>query len=274
MSYREEEKSRMRRQVSKQAIALAMQGRWQEVVSINKTLLENFPDDIDAYNRLGRAYMELGEYALARESYEKAIKLDPYNTIAQKNLNRLSLLNDSKATAEAIVQKVEPQQFIKEVGKAGVVNMLSPAGPEILGKLVTGAVLNLRIDGANLMIDNNAGQCIGQVDPKNGQRLIKLMEGGNLYSAAVVSATAEGNVSVIIRETYQDPSQVGKLSFPQRDVEPGHWTPVGDRMIRRELEYEESLPGETSYTIVGGDDGEESEVFIEEPVDNEEDNEE
>lgn len=274
MSYREEEKSRMRRQTSKQAIALAMQGRWQEVVVINKTMLENFPDDIDAYNRLGRAYMELGEYALARESYEKAIKLDPYNTIAQKNLNRLSLFNDSTVTTEAKVQKVEPQQFIKEVGKAGVVNLISPAGPEILGKLVTGAVLNLRIDGANLMVDNNAGQYIGQVDPRNGQRLIKLMEGGNQYSAAVVSATAESNVSIIIRETYQDPSQVGRLSFPQRDVEPGHWTPVGDRMIRRELEYEESLPGETSYTIVGGDEGEESEVFIEEPVDNEEESEE
>lgn len=274
MSYREEERSRMRRQVSKQAIALAMQGRWQEVVAVNKTMLENFPDDIDAFNRLGRAYMELGEYALARESYEKAIKLDPYNTIAQKNLNRLSLLNDSTATTEAKVQKVEPLQFIKEVGKAGVVNLISPAGPEILGKLVTGAVLNLRIDGANLMVDNNAGQYIGQVDPRNGQRLIKLMEGGNQYSAAVVSATAEGNVSVIIRETYQDPSQVGRLSFPQRDTEPGHWTPAGDRMIRRELEYEESLPGETAYTIVGGDDGEESEVFIEEPVDNEEENEE
>jgi hypothetical protein len=274
MSYREEERSRVRRQASKQAIALAMQGRWQEVVAVNKTLLENFPDDIDAYNRLGRAYMELGEYALARESYEKAIKLDPYNTIAQKNLNRLSMLNESAGAAEAKVQKVEPQQFIKEVGKAGVVNLISLARPEVLGKLVMGAVLNLRINGVNLMVDTSGGEYIGQVDHRNGQRLVKLMEGGNKYSAAVVSATAEGSVSVMIRETYQDPAQAGRLSFPQRETEPGHWAPVGDRMIRRELEYEESLPGETAYTIVGGEEGEESEVFVEEPADSDEENEE
>lgn len=274
MSYREEDKSRMKRQVSKQAITLAMQGRWQEVVAVNKTLLESFPDDIDTYNRLGRAYMELGEYAMARESYEKAMKFDPYNTIAQKNLNRLSLLDESAATSESRVQKVEPQQFIKEIGKAGVVNLISLARPEVLGKLVSGAALNLRVDGANLVVDNSSGHYIGQVDPRNGQRLVKLMEGGNKYSAAVVSATAEGNLSVMIRETYQDPSQAGRLSFPQRDAEPSHWAPVGDRMIRRELEYEESLPGDSGYTIVGGEEGEESEVFVEEPADTDEENEE
>jgi hypothetical protein len=45
-------------------------------------------------------------------------------------------------------------------------------------------------------------------------------------------------------------------------------------MIRRELEYEESLPSESGYTIVGGEEGEESEVFVEEPADTDEDNEE
>lgn len=274
MSYREEDKTRLKRQATKQAIALAMQGRWPEVVAANKALLDNFPDDIDSYNRLGRAYMELGDYALAREAYEKAIKLDPYNSIAQKNLDRLSLLNESPVLVETQRQKVEPQQFIKEVGKAGVVNLISLSRPEILAKLVTGAALNLRVSGASLLVDNSAGEYVGQVEPRHGQRLVKLMEGGNQYSAAVVSASAEGNVSVIIRETFQDPSQYGRLSFPQRDSTAGHWTPAGDRMIRRELEYEESLPGEASYTIVGGEDGEESEVFIEDNSEPDEENEE
>jgi tetratricopeptide (TPR) repeat protein len=125
-----------------------MQGRWQEVVAANKTLLDNFPDDIDAYNRLGRAYMELGDYTLAREAYEKALSLDPYNTIAKKNLGRLSLLGSSAKKKEVQLQKVEPLQFIKEVGKAGVVNLVSLARPEVLAKLVTGEVVNLRIHGS------------------------------------------------------------------------------------------------------------------------------
>ena len=274
MTYKEEDKTRLRRQVSKQAVALAMEGRWQEVVTANKLLLESFPDDIDAFNRLGRAYMELGQYKLAKGAYESAIKLDPYNAIAQKNLNRLVLLRGSPVAAEARAQKVVPQTFIKEVGKAGVVNLISLARPEVLAKLVTGAALSVRIDGSKLLVDNGAGEYVGQVDPRHGQRLVKLMEGGNKYSAAVVSAAAEGNVSVIINETYQDPSQAGRLSFPQREGEPTHWTPAGDRMIRRELEYEESLPGEASYTIVGGEEGEEAEVFVEESSETDEENEE
>jgi Flp pilus assembly protein TadD len=30
--------------------------------------------------------MELGEHSQAKEAYQKAIELDPYNTIARKNL--------------------------------------------------------------------------------------------------------------------------------------------------------------------------------------------
>ena len=158
MSYQEEEKSRLRRQASRQAIALAMEGRWPEVVAANKTLLEQFPDDIDAYNRLGRAYMELGEYALAKEAYEKALELDPYNIIAQKNLNRLSLLGKGAGRGEPAAQKVEPRQFIKEVGKAGVVNLYRLAQPEVLAKMVTGAVVNLKADGPSLIVENGQGE--------------------------------------------------------------------------------------------------------------------
>ena len=66
MAYHEEESTKLRRQTSKQAIALAMEGRWREAVTANQSLIDAFPSDVDAYNRLGRAYMELGEYAIAR----------------------------------------------------------------------------------------------------------------------------------------------------------------------------------------------------------------
>jgi tetratricopeptide (TPR) repeat protein len=231
-------------------------------VEANKSLLEKFPDDIDAYNRLGRAHMELADYTAAKTAYEKALELDPYNIIAQKNLNRLGLLRKAAGSGEAPAAKVEPQQFIKEVGKAGVVSLTALASAERLARLVTGAAVGLKIDGARLLVEAANGEYLGQTDPRHGLRLIKLMEGGNKYSAAIVSAT-DTAVTVMIRETYQDPSQAGKLSFPPKD-EAAHYPPASDRMIRRELEYEESQSGEPSYTIVGGDEGEEGEVFIEE----------
>jgi hypothetical protein len=85
------------------------------------------------------------------------------------------------------------------------------------------------------------------------------MEGGNEYSAAIVSS-AEDKMTVIIREVYQHPSQAGRLSFPARETE-GLRTYVSDRILRRELEHEEELVEEPGFTIIGG---EEPEVFIEE----------
>jgi len=271
MSYREEERTRLRRQSSKQAVSLAMEGRWREAVAANQSLLESFPNDVDAYNRLGRAHMELGEYSLAREAYEKTIELDPYNIIAQKNLSRLSRLVETVASSEGGFQKVEPQYFIEEVGKAGVVNLYHLAPPEILAKMVAGSTVNLKIDGPNLLAENSHGEYLGQLEPKHGQRLIKLMEGGNKYTAAIISSTEEA-VTLIIRETYQEPSQAGQLSFPPKGAR-SFWPYVGDRIIRRELDYEEALLGEPSYTIVGGD---ETELLLEESpeVDEEVENEE
>ena len=237
MTYQEEEQVRIRRQRSKNAIALAMQGRWREAVAANQELIESFPNDVDAYNRLGKAYTELGEYALAREAYTKAIELDSYNIIAQKNLRRLSYLGEAGASAEAESDKARPEHFIEETGKAGVVSLSHLAPREILARIVAGDRVYLKISDAALAVENGRGEYLGQVESRHAQRLIKLMEGGNKYAAAIVSS-AEDRVTVIIREVYQDPSQVGQLSFPPRGGE-GLRPYLGDKALRRGPAYEE-----------------------------------
>jgi len=266
MTYREERLARLKRQRSKQAIDLAMQGRWREAVAANKFIIENFPRDVDAYNRLGRAYMELGEYSQAKESYQQAVELDPYNAIARKNLQRLSYLREAVVGSEGESPKVEPHHFIEEIGKAGVVNLYHLAPREVRARVVAGAKVYLNIRDASLTVENGQGEYLGQVEPRHGQRLIRLMEGGNEYSAAVVSS-AEEAMTVIIREVYQDPGQVGKLSFPSRGAEePRPY--VGERIFKLESEYEEEAVEEPGYTIIGGD---EIEVLPEEPTEVEDD---
>lgn len=275
MSYREEEPTRLKRQSGRQSISLAMQGRWQEAVTANKAIVENFPNDVNAYNRLGRAYMELGDYSQARAAYEKAIELDAYNSIARKNLSRLSRLGETAVNTDGSSHKIEPQQFIEEVGKAGVVSLLHLAPPQILAKMVAGERVNLKVDGTHVLVENDRDEYLGQVGPKHGQRLIKLMEGGNQYTAAVVRASEEV-LTVIIREVFQHPSQVGKFSFPTRGTEgtrsyAGEW--LGERIVRRELE-DEKAPEARSFIIVGGEETEaDAEVLIEEPDDEEPDEE-
>jgi len=261
LAYQEEEQARLIRQRSKQAIALAMEGRWREAVATNKSLVESFPNDVDAYNRLGRAYMELGEYSQSREAYTRALELDPYNTIAQKNLQRLSYLEGAVVEAEGDSEKVGPQHFIEETGKAGVVNLYCLGPPEVLVRMVAGDKVYLKIEGSNLIVEDGRGEYLGQVEPKCGQRLIRLMQGGNQYTAAVIRST-EDMITIIIREIYQDPSQAGQLSFPSRGLE-GVRPYVSDRIFRREREEEEAVE-ELGYIIIGEDD---VELLPEEPTD-------
>jgi tetratricopeptide (TPR) repeat protein len=243
MTYNEEGQVKLRRQRSKQAIALAMQGLWRQAIATNQEIIDSFPNDVEAHNRLGRAYMELGMYSQAKEAYGKAMELDPYNTIAKKNLQRLSYLGEALVSSEGDSHKAEPQHFIEEVAKAGVVDLYSLGSPEILARAATGDRVNLKIEGLSLLVENSRGEYLGRVESSHGQRLIKLMRGGNKYTAAIVSS-AEGKVTVIIREVYQDPSQAGQLSFPPRGFR-GLRPYVTNKISRDELEYEELLPEES-----------------------------
>lgn len=244
MPDREEDKARLRRKASQEAISLAMQSLWQEAVTVNQSILELFPTDIDAYNRLGRAFIELGEFAKAKEAYSRGLELDPNNAIAQKNLQRLSLLPASKVKVKQVKVKEErrevaPDLFIGEMGKAGVVNLQNLAPGEVLARMAAGNQVDLKVRGQRLIIENEQGEYLGLVEPPHGFRLARLIEGGNKYTAAIVNID-NNTARVIIREVFQHPNQIGRPSFPVRAVE-GFQPHVKDTLLRHEAVEEEAL---------------------------------
>jgi hypothetical protein len=237
----------LRRQLTTEAIALAMEGRWEEAVTANREIIAVYPTDVDACNRLGRALMELGQYDEAKESYRRTLELESSNSIAKRNLERLSHLKEAPASKEH--HKVAPHLFVEEIGRAGVVKLIQLAPKEILARMVAGAAVNLRTNGQTLLVESQSGEYLGQVELKHAYRLLRLMAGGNKYEAAITNLD-EGGVKVIIREIFQHPSQVGRLSFPVKDA--GSFRPyVKGSMLRHELE-------ETP------EDGEEEELTLEE----------
>jgi tetratricopeptide (TPR) repeat protein len=262
MSYQEDKQGKLRRQTSKHAITLAMEGRWQESIDVNKGIIANFPHDVDAHNRLGKAYMELGDYTQAKEAYEKASHLDQYNTIAKKNVQRLTHLIEEEVTGKVSNEKAEPQLFIEEIGKAGVVNLYQIAPAERLIKMMAGDKVTLKAQDSSLSVVNVHQDYLGLVPSKQGQRLIKLMEGGNKYTAAIVTAN-ENLISIIIRETFQDPSQIGQVSFPGRrleEIQPY----VSDRVFRPEYEGEEEVGEAVAFNEEGVEVAEEPAEEVEE----------
>ena len=218
MSFHEDLQGKIKRTTTKQAINLAMEGRWQEAVEANQAIIEKFPHDVEAHNRLGKALLEMGEYAKSKATYEKAIKLDQYNTIAKKNIQRLELMGDGAAAPSSNTEKADPNLFIEEIGKAAVVHLYQIASSDKLVKMMAGDKVFLKVQDESLAVMNIRGVYLGLVPSKYALRLMKLMKGGNKYTAAVV-ASSDASISVIIRETYQDPSQIDMTSFPGRKLE-------------------------------------------------------
>ena len=236
-----EDRLRLKRIRSEKAIQLAMQNRWDEAVEINRQILELFPDDVDTHNRLGKALMELGHYADARDAYQEAARRDPSNTIAAKNVARLSKLADEAAAGAALAPPpapVDPRLFIEESGKTAVTNLVDVAPFEQIATLTAGDKMDLQIDGGVVRVVSPIGLVVGQVEPKLAQRIVKLSEMGNKYSAAITSID-ESHVRVIVRETFRDPSMGARPSFPTQAPEIRPYTK--DTIFRTDLDDDEDL---------------------------------
>lgn len=205
-----EDKTRVKRVRTEQAIQFAMQSRWDEAISANRAIIAVFPEEADAYNRLGKALSETGKIKEAREAYNQALAIQPTNTIARKNLERLA---SAKAKAEPDkAQQVDTSLFIEEMGKSGV-TVLKPVQTKMLVTLSAGDEVALKTVGSRLTVETMAGDYLSDVEPKLALRLTRLINGGNKYAAAVAGLNGD-SVRVIIKETFQHPTQAGRLSFP------------------------------------------------------------
>ena len=201
--------------LTRQAVALAMESRWEEAVEVNRAILDDFPNDLETCNRLGKALSELGRNGEARKAFERALSISPNNHIAKKNLDRLSKLGDE--TGRAGVSSVNRRRaFIEERGKSGVTSLINLGPSERLLELAPGHPVNLDVVGGALKVSSQSGEYLGQVEPRLAARLVRLTRGGNRYEA-VVTGVEERSLAVFIRETFRHPSQAGTVSFPSRE---------------------------------------------------------
>ncbi len=237
MAHQMAEKARLRQHRSEEAITLALQSQWEEAVAVNRSIIELYPNDIDAYNRLGKALTELGCYDEAREAYSRVLETAPDNAIAKRNLERLSHLKQIEQQGHKDRQMADLGIFIEETGKSALIDLRHPAPREVLNRIAAGEQVTLRADGHRLMVESDGGEYLGEVEPKLGLRLIQLITGGNRYQAAIAGVRQDG-CRVIIKETYQHPSQAGRPSFPLRAAD--SFRPyIKDSLLKYELEDEE-----------------------------------
>ncbi len=233
--------SRLKRQLVEQAISAARRADWTAAAETNQKILDLGPDSA-AQNRLAKSCWEMGELALAREHYQSALAIDPTSRIAERNIGRLRQLMveaGSRTVPASPGSKAPVSLFVEETGKTGFAYLVDLASPSDLAQVNPGDYVELAPEGPRVVASSN-GVHIGTVEPRVAARLLRLMADGNKYAAGVTSL-GDKDVRIIIRETYQDPSNFGKVSFPTAarvsDLRPY----TKGTLVREESDLEEEL---------------------------------
>ena len=232
---------RLKRQLAEQAIAQATAAEWADAAETNRRILESGPD-VEAENRLAKALWELGELAEAREHYQTALALDPTNRIAERNIDRLRtlLVDAGERTVPAMAGSKAPVSiFVEETGKTGFAFLTDLPDARKLAQVNPGDLVELHPEGNRLIAVSN-GMRIGVVEPRVAARLLKLLADGNKYAAGVTSL-GDKDVRLIIRETFQDPRNYGKVSFPTAAKSTDLRPYTKGTLVREEMDLEDDL---------------------------------
>ena len=177
------------------AIQTALSGDWQNATSINKALLNDNPNDIEALNRLAFAFTILGKIKEAKTTYKKVLGLDSLNPIAIRNMKRLADTKSLGKMAKKQSFTYVRNTFLEETGKTKIIELINLAHPRITANLRIGQPLTSCIKRLKIFIQDMEKQYIGVLPDDIGKRLIKFIKGGNQYETFVRSAS---NHSVIV----------------------------------------------------------------------------
>lgn len=184
-----------------QAIYTALKGDWEKAITLNKTLVKDNPNDIDALNRLAFAFSILGKAKDAKNIYKKVLEIDALNPLALRNLKKIL---DDKGPKNSIkkdsISINVSNAFIEEPGKTKVVEVINIAQPEIISRLRTGQSLSFSVKRFRIFLLTKPKQYVGMLPDNIGKRLIEFIKAGNLYEAFVKSVS-NYHLIVFIKET-------------------------------------------------------------------------
>lgn len=193
------------------AIREALCQNWPEAVRLNKRILIDDPHDVDALNRLGFAYLNLGKGKDAKQTFEKVLKYDPYNRIAINNLKRLT----HRKTHEKDMHNptpLSPMLFLEEPGKTKCVDCINVASRQIIATLSAGQEVVFKFKKHGVDVRTMGGTYVGALPDDLAFRMIKYTTGGNVYSVHIKSVT-KSCISLFIREMKRSKRYQDQVSF-------------------------------------------------------------
>ncbi len=203
------------------AVAFALRGNWKEAITLNEKILTENPKDIDALNRLARAYAEIGKIKKARTLSEKVLKIDPFNRIASKAITRWKEVKDSSHVSNGIAS---PETFLEEPGKTKIANLLYLGDTKVIASLDCGDEVKLTPHNHRVSVNTVDGKYIGRLPDDLSAKLRSLLKLGNEYKVLIKSVDLN-NLKVFIKEVSRAAGTNDLPSFPAEKIDYVSFTP-------------------------------------------------
>lgn len=195
--------------LSNQAIQKAINNQWKDAIEINQQILLEDPQNIDALNRLAQAYFNLCKLKQSKKFYYQVLKIDSYNPIAKRNLDKINNLLKNKQTKTPSLSS--QFDFIEEPGKTKIVSLVSPGERSVLSLLRPCTKLDLNVRKKTISLYYQE-KYVGRLPDDIAKRIIWLHQRSNKYEAFAKSI-GKNKLTVFLKEIKQSPKNKNHASF-------------------------------------------------------------
>jgi tetratricopeptide (TPR) repeat protein len=208
----------MDKDLAQKSVSAALSGNWKEAIKLNLQILKGSPKDVDALNRLARAYAENCNIKKAKCTCEKVLKLDPFNSIANKAMNKWKAI---RSVARHQTTSATIEDFLEEPGKTKMISLIHLGDTRTINKLDSGDEVKLDTHSHRVSVSTQDAKYLGRLPDDLSARLRTLIASGNEYKVFIKCISPQ-DVKIFIKETK---SVTDVPSFPSEKIEYTSYTP-------------------------------------------------
>ncbi|MDG1990101.1 MAG: tetratricopeptide repeat protein [Dehalococcoidia bacterium] len=256
----EESKTTIFKNLVLDATQLALKGEWKKAITANKQILSINKADVPALNRIGKAQLELGKLKDSKNSYTKALQIDPLNTIARRNLKELEQMKDAKTLQgkkqnTSNLEKLVRNEILIQTASRSAEFIIDKPNSRAIKNLVPGTELAIIVSTNGIEITNTRKVSLGTIEPRSSIRLKTCIDAGSKFEV-IFKDNFEDTGIIQILEIHRDPSVVLETPFIHSIVESERSKILADVMLYSEDENAELGLEDDWATIDMSDDDE------------------
>jgi tetratricopeptide (TPR) repeat protein len=201
--------------LEQQAIDAAINIQWKQAIELNNKIVKLDSKNEGAYLRLGFVYLQMRDIEKAKKYYSKALRLQPRNSVALQNLERVKVLENEKVQKKSEDQTVfDPGLFMDAAGKTKTVALANLGQKNVLAGLTIGQPIQLKVKKHRVEARTQSDDYIGTLPDDLSKRLIYFFKAKSTYLSYIKESTLT-RVIIFIKEEKKGKSVYYQISFPQ-----------------------------------------------------------